>query len=209
MGFYLGGQRITGIGMLGPQSVYVDFVADYTSGYLYQLYANRLLIGTTQNPTGRRVIGQLMANVSPAPLSFIRVDAADWNTDFGPFLNRQPWNRFLLEWSVTSQANLDHFDLVMGDASGGAIDLTNVLAKVPAQTPPANYSFQLDPLPAGTWNFGIVPRGTTTPNGIEGTPMTVSIPVVLPPKDVTPQSNGKRFTFSSTTGGNVTIGFNY
>ena len=208
MSYYLGGQTVVNAGWLSPTAVFLDFVTTYASGFVWQLYANRLLIGSTRKPGQTRVVGQLMANVSPAPLTLVRVDAANFNTDYSAFLPAKPWNRFELLWTTSASVGVDHFDIVSGRTAGAAVDSTNVLAKVPFIGDGA-YSFQLDPLPAGNWNLGVIPRSNSTPLGTAGTMLTTAIVVVLPPNDIVLNSQtGQRFSLSAS-GGVVTASFVY
>jgi hypothetical protein len=202
--FFLGGFRITKVGWLGTQSVYCDFVSEFTSGWVFQLYANRKLIGSTREPRTRRVVGQLYANNSPSPLTMLRVPPDQFDTDYGQQIPRQPWNRFALNWSTSGSSGIDHFDIVSGVNPGDPIDLENVLAKVPF-TVDGDYSFEPDPVIAGTWNYGVVPRDASLPAGTAGTPLTSSVTVVLPPDDVTPAADGNRFSVAAVTG-TVTVG---
>lgn len=60
--WYLGGHTIVGVGWEGPRAVRVDFVSQYLTGWQWQLYAGRKLIGVTTLPTARSVVGQLLVD---------------------------------------------------------------------------------------------------------------------------------------------------
>lgn len=202
--YYLGGHTITGAGWVGPQAVYVDFVSVET-GCVWQLYANRLLIGASRIPGERRVIGHLTPSLSPAPLTLVRVDKASQFTDYGPELPLEYFNRFEMLWSTSGSAHIDHFDIVGGRTPGGAVDTTNILGKVNFAGD-GNYKWQLDPFSAGgTWNFGVLPRDAA---GNAGTLVQSALVVAMPPADVKPNIKGNRFTLAAEAG-TVTATFHY
>lgn len=204
MSFYLGGFRLVGIGWLSARAVYCDFVSPLGQGNLWQLYANRTLIGATTTAGERRVVGHFLPSISPAPLSLVRIDLADQFTDFGPLLPLEYFNQYELVWTTSGSVDVDHFDIVEGDSVGGSVDTANVLATVPF-TGDGTYRFQLDPFPAGgTWNLGIVAKDAA---GNAATPATNSLVVHMPPPDIKP---GPRSRFSVTSvAGVVTASFNY
>lgn len=207
--YYLGGMTITKTGWLGPQAVFVDFVSTYTTGWLWQLYANRSLIGHTVAPTERRVVGQLQPSDSPAPLTLVRVDPANARTNYGASLPALPWNRYALQWSAASYpADADHFEITGATVAGGAVDSENVIGNVPCIGDGA-YQFVLPPFrTAGTWTFSITPRDDASPSGNAGTASTVAIAVAVPPPDLEFQADGNRFT-ASIAAGVLTVGFSY
>jgi hypothetical protein len=208
MSFFLGGFRIAKMGLVGPQSVYCDIISAFTEGWVYQLYANRKLIGATREPNGRRIVGQLVGSISPAPLTVVRVENSQFDTDYGQSLPRAPWNRYALYWTVSGSVGVHHFDIVRGVGPGDPVDDTNVLARV-AFAGDGDYSFEPDALPAGDWNFGIVPRSDSLPSGIAGTSLTSLVTVVLPPDDVAPDpATGRRFSVASVAGA-VAVGIGY
>lgn len=206
---FLGGHRITGLGWAGPQAVYVDFVSQHESGWLWQLYANRKLIGSTTTPLMRRIVGQLLPTRIPAPLTLVRVDEANRTTDYGALLPPQPWNRFRLRWSgVGLDSDTDHFDIIGATGPGVVPDPEFVLARVP-YTGPVAYAFDLAPLSqSGAWQFGIVARDRCLPLGNAGDQTDVTIHAAVIPPDVRQDIDGNRFTLDAVEGF-VTADFAY
>jgi hypothetical protein len=205
---YLGGQTIVAAGWLGPQSVYVDFDSDYTTGWQWQLYANRTLIGITRLTTDRRIVGQLVTSGVPAPLTLLRVPSADVMTDFGATIPSGAWNRYLLSWTASSSdADLDHWDITAGAAPGDEPDPANVIARVPYYGD-RDYSFVLPGLSQpGTWKFAVTPRDNAKPLGNAGTPVVVTIVAAVPPPDLA-FSGDARFT-AAVAAGVLTASFAY
>jgi hypothetical protein len=198
---YLGGMTIVAAGWLGPQAVFVDFVSQYAVDWLWQLYANRTLIGATGSSGERRIVGQVLSDAIPAVLTLLRVDAADIAVDFGSTLPSGPWNRYALQWTASgSSADLDHWDVTQGANPGDAPDPTNIIARVPYYGD-RDYSFVLPPFTAiGTWNYAVTPRDNAKPLGNAGTPVVVSVATSTPPPDVQLNADGSRFTPSITAG---------
>lgn len=198
---FLGGQTITGMGWAGRHAVFVDFVSQYTTGFLWQLYANRKLVGTAESPRQRRIIGQVVPSPVPYPLTLVRVSSDDVLTDYGSVLPSQAWNRHRLSWTAPGlSANTDHFDVISGNAPGEAPDPDNVIARVPyyGDVP---YSYQLSAISeAGDWQFGIVPRDNALPLGNAGDETDVTVTVVVMPADLSQDINRNRFSLSAAAG---------
>ncbi len=209
MSWFLGGQTIVGAGWVGPRAVVVDFVSEYTSGWHWQLYAGRTLIGVTLSSASRQVVGQLIVDAVPAPLTLIRVDAANRTTDFGALLPAVPWNRYRLNWSVESYpGDTAHFDILASPAAGEAVDETEPVARVPFRGD-GDYSHSLNPFPtAGDWDFRIVPRDNALPLGNAGTPTDITITAETPPPDLAIDSDGNRFTLT-VDDGELVAAFSY
>lgn len=209
MGYQLGGMTITNTGWLGPQAVYVDFVSTYTSGYLWQLYANRTLIGVTTLPSERRIVGMLQPSGVPAVLTLLLVPTAEVLIDYGQQIPAGPWNRYLLEWTeAAGDADLDRWEITSGVNPGDEPDPTNVLGAVPYYGDRA-YSFALPPLDLpGPWKYAVTPRDNAKPNGNAGTPVVVEIEAATPPPDVAFNDDGTRFSVS-ITGGVLTASFTW
>lgn len=209
MSWYLGGMTIVGVGWAGAQAVWVDFVSQYTSGWRWQLYANRTLIGITDAPGERRIIGQLPPTDIPFPLTLIRVLESDALTDYGDELPAQPWNRYRLRWSGAGlAADTHHFDVIGAAGPGEAADASLVVARVP-YVGNIDYSHELVAVTeSGTWQFGIVPRDDALPLGNAGTVATVNVEAVVMPPDVEQDADGNRFTLSAEAGV-VTASFQY
>ena len=208
MSFFLGGHTIIKAGWAGPQAVYVDFRTSHTGDWLWQLYANRRLVGATQVPSVRRCIGQLRSDGAHAPLTLIRVDADNVLTDYGPQLPRQPWNQFTLAWMAAGYpADANHFQITGAVVAGGAVEPTNEIALVPF-VGDGPYSFRLPPIgAAGLWPFALTPRDDAEPAGNAGNVLEVTINALVPP-DVRFDADGNRFTLSAVDGC-VTASFSY
>jgi hypothetical protein len=210
--YFLGGMTPIAAGWVNPMVVYVDFVSQYDEGWLWQLYSNRTLIGATGIQSERRVYGQVVASDLPSPLTLVRVDHDNVLTDYGPFLPHPPWlpsNGYRMEWnSAGMSADTDHFDIIRSSAAGEAIDLTNVLGRVPF-TGDGDYTFELPAFSEnGTWAVGLVPRDGTFPLGNPGATVQESIIVATPPPDVVIQEDGSRFSVV-IAGGILTANFVY
>lgn len=204
--FFLGGFSIVKTGWLSTRAVYLDFATDLTGQYLYQLYENRSLIGATRRTGERRVVGQLIPSISPAPLSLIRVDASDGKTDFGSLLPLDYFNRFELVWTSSGSSDVNYWQIVAGAGPGIAVSANNVIGRVPFTGDGVTYSWQLDSIDLpGTWNYGVVPVDN---GGATGSLVSSSVIVALPPADVTPDVNGNRFTVTAVSGVG-SVGFSY
>ncbi|HEY0981464.1 hypothetical protein [Schlesneria sp.] len=200
---YLGGFQITDVGWLGPQAVYCDFDSPYVDGWLWQLYANRTLIGSTRLPSERRVVGQLVPSISPTPLTLVRIAVGDINVDYGNQIPRQPWNRFRLRWTTSGSANVARFAVKRSAVPGGPASL--FVAYVPFSGD-GEYSFDPEPVDgSGVWTYAIVPEDTA---GSEGAPISSAVSVMLPPDDVSADDAGKRFTVNVSAGVS-TVAFRY
>lgn len=201
MAFFLGGMRIVNSGWMGYRAVFVDFVSSHRSGFVFQLYANRTMIGRTTLATERRIIGQLVDEDSPAPLTLIRVDSGNALTDYGPQIPQRPWNRFNLQWSASSfPADAACFEITGSTEADGAIDPENVIARVPFNGDGA-YQYALPPIArSGDWQYAVTPRDNSMPLGNAGTSQTVTVAAVVPPPDVVMDQDGKRFTLTADEG---------
>lgn len=207
--WYLGGHTIVAAGWVGPRAVYVDFVSQYTAGWHWQLYAGRKLIGATTSSTARMVTGQLIVDDAPAPLTLVRVDAANRTTDYGDLLPVLPWNRFILLWTVSGYpADAHHFDVLQSPAAGEPVDTDEPIARVPFRGN-GSYNYPPAPLPtAGEWNFRIVPRDNALPLGNAGTATDISITAAIAPADVPFDADGNRFSLSVDEG-DLVAAFSY
>ena len=197
MSFYLGGHTPIAAGWAGPRAVYVDFVSDYLTGWHWQLYAGRTLIGVTKSTTNRRVVGQLLADDAPASMLLIRVDAANRLTDYGASLPDVPWHRFALEWTASGYpVDASHWDLAASNAAGEDVDAENIIARIEYRGD-MDYRFVLPPLPtAGAWKYRLTPRDNALPLGNAGTAANITIDAEIPPPDVALLSDGNRFTMA-------------
>jgi hypothetical protein len=209
---YLGGMTIVSAGWLGPQAVYVDFITQYEvgDGWLFQLYANRTLVGATAWQDERRIIGQVLPSGVPTVLTLLRVDAEQITTDFGSIIPAGPWNRYQLRWSESGGSpDLHHWDITQGADAGDSPDPSNVIGRVPYYGD-RDYSFVLPPFETpGTWKYAITPRDDAQPLGNAGTPVEVDVVAAVPPPDVAFEGEDTpRFT-ASIAGGVLTAAFSW
>lgn len=210
MGWYLGGQMTVRTGWLSPTAVYVDFVSGYETGWLWQLYANRKLIGRTVSPGDRRIVGQLNASPAPAPLTLIRVAPEFLLTDYGAELPRMPWNRFGVSFEAATDPDVDtkKFEITGSAAAGEAVDPDNLLLTEPF-VGVGVYRVELPPLAgSGVWTYAITPRDDALPLGNAGTAEEFEIDAIVMPPDVRMDADGNRFSLSSA-GGLVTVDFEF
>jgi hypothetical protein len=210
MTWYLGGQMTFKTGWLAPTVVYVDFLSDFVEGWLWQLYANRKLIGRTTSPGTRRIVGQLNESNVPAPLTLIRVAPENILNDYGPELPRMPWNRFAVSFEADADPDLDttKFEITGSAAAGEAVDPDNVLVTEPF-VGLGVYRVELPPLGgSGLWTYEITPRDNAQPFGNAGTPQEFEIDAIVMPPDLRMDEDGNRFTLSAEAGV-VTVGFEF
>ena len=70
-----------------------------------------------------------------------------------------------------------------------------------------DYRFLLPPLTAGgAWEYAVVPRDGSLPEGNAGTPATVTIDAAVYPPDLTRQADGSRFSIA-VDAGDLVLGF--
>ena len=204
----LGGFKITNVGWAGRSSIYVDFTAEDTDK-CFQLYVNRKLVGVTGGVIERRVSGQVWdAHQSAAPINLMRVDSAERFTDFGDDLEREPWNRYVLSFTVPADyaADTHHFEILA--ASTPETEPTEVVANVP-YVGPRTYTVDLPGIPTihldqpvsatersrwQNWLYRVVPRDNAVPAGNAGDETDITIPALIYPADlVIRESDGNRF----------------
>lgn len=202
---FLGGLTITSIRWDGIRAIGIAFDSVYTDRVV-QLYGGRRLIGCTRAPSDRRVVGQLLPTLVPAPLTLLAVLPEDRAVDFGTQLPDRPWNRYALEWSaVDYPADAKWFDVLAGTAPGES-PATFRVARVPFLGN-TDYRFLLPPLTAGgAWEYAVVPRDGSLPEGNAGTPATVTIDAAVYPPDLTRQGDGSRFSIA-VDAGDLVLGF--
>lgn len=208
MSAFLGGFAITFIGWAGPNAVDVRF-STLETGWLYQLYAGRTRIASTQLSTERRLVGQLFPDDTPTPLTVVRVSVADRLTNFGPRLPAWPWNRFRLAWSASSYpADTRYWDILASPAAGEAVDANNLVGRV-LFAGDGDYQFAAPPLASsGEWTYRVTPRDQTFPAGNAGDSEEVAVNALVLPKDVTEDADGNRFSLIAA-GGNLVAAFEY
>jgi hypothetical protein len=199
--YYFGGLTAYRTGWLGPRAVYVDFLSEYATGWVYQLYAGRRLIGATAAPRERRVSGQLLVDDAPCPLTLLRVRPGLRGHDFGHLLPPLPWHRYRLTWTAADYPpDATAFEITANRSAGAPVDPSHVLALVPysGEQP---YDFDLPPLAsAGLWVVRITPRDDAEPNGNPGPAVEVQVQAHLPPADVRPRDDRERFSLRVAAG---------
>lgn len=194
-------------GWNGRSSIYVDFVSAATDK-LFQLYANRKLIGVTTAFAQRRVSGQVWdAHLSAAPINMMAVDPDEAFTDFGDDLEEKPWNRYVLSFTVPAGYDSDtkYFEILK--ASDFDTTPTEVVANVP-YVGPKTYLVELPAIPAipldqpvsanessrwQDWLYRVVPHDDASPTGNGENETDVTIPALIFPADLSLQTNGSRF----------------
>lgn len=201
MSHFLGGHRVTYYGFLAPGSIYVDFISEYESGFLWQLYENRVLVGRTYDPKARRVWGQIRQTDIPLPLTLVRVSPDDAQTDFGDALPLQPWNRFYLRWNGAASSDATRFEITSSTTPGGAVNPANSVARVTYEGA-RSYERRLPTLRrSGLWNFAITAHDNTKPNGNPGLSIPASVSAIVMPPDVKlNRTTGHRFEVSVAGG---------
>lgn len=207
MSALLGGFLITSAAWLDSQTIEVRFSSTYTDRY-HQLYSGRTLIGVSSTFAARAVSGPFEGSHWPEPLQLVAVTADDRHTDFGSNLPPRPYNRVKLGWTTAGWTDAESIEVIAGDVAGGAVDTSNVLARVPFD---ANrvYDFLTAPLPgSGTWNFEVAGRDETVPNGNRGNALAIALAIDAHPPDVALNGNGTRLT-AAVAAGVLTVGFAY
>lgn len=209
MSAYLGGFDITNIRWGGTHAIIVTVSTDYTDRY-FQLYAGRRLIGITNAPAERDVIGQLARAHCPHPLTVVMVSGEDRLTDFGAQLPKRPFNQFHVSWTAeTYPADATWFEITACTEADGAIDPTNVITRI-AYIGDGDYEFTLPPINApGTWSYRITPRDDAVTEGNATEYTDISADALPYPPDVA-TVDGQRLTATIDAGVlTVTFAFNW
>jgi len=195
------GFEITGVDALSDSSIRVRFTSVYDDAYLYQLYVGRTLVGVTDGPLDRSVIGQYFPGTYPETIQLLAVDPSDRTTDYGEDLPDRPYNRVKITYSTASMtADTELVEVSSGTEPEGAVDEDNIIA---TDFYPGSGTFSLvtDPLgPGGTWNFEVAGRDGTEPEGNRGTALELSATIKAHPPDLEPDVNGDRFTVEAVAG---------
>lgn len=190
----MGGHRITGASWVGPNAIAVEFAAS-ADGLLRQLYAGRTLIGVTEHPDDREVIGQLIQSEWPQDLILVAVDTEDRTTDYGDTFGVGPWNAVRIRVSTSSYpADAARLEITSGTTAGGAVDDANVIGQIIFEGD-TTYEFLSQPLgDSGTWNLEVTPYDD---KGNAGTALATSVALISRPQDVVLQDDDTRlFDFS-------------
>lgn len=195
------GTEITGVYAIGASTIQVTFESVYEDLYLYQLYVGRTLVGVTDGPLDRQVIGAWWPSLYPEMIQILAIDPSDRNTDFGDDLPDRPYNRVKITYTTTGMpADTELIEIAAGTEPGGAVDETNLVA---SEFFPGSGTFTsiTDPLgPGGEWNFEVAGRDGTAPDGNRGTPLELAVTIKAIPPDLVADENGDRFTVTADTG---------
>lgn len=215
-----GGFKMWNAGWNGRSSIYVDFVSAQTDK-LFQLYANRKLIAVTTSYAERRVAGQVWdAHLSASPINLLAVSPDESFTDYGDDLEEEPWNRYVLSFTVPADYDADTKFFEILKASAFDTSPTEVVANVPYVGPktylvdlPAIPTLPLDqPVSANEpsrwqdWIYSVVPHDDASPAGNSGTPTNITIPALIFPADLVLREDGNRFGIA-LTGSALTISY--
>lgn len=194
-GPFLGGFRITGGLWISTAAVMVQFESTYDDLFDYQLYAGRSLIGVTDNPADRQVVGQLLPSDWPQHLTLLAVEPGERLTEYGSLLPRRPYNKARLPFSVSGWPDdAKYLDLVAGTAPGGAVDADNRLERL-LFAGDRDYVLYSPPMPgSGTWNFQVLGRDDKRPEGNAGEGVALQADLLAHPPDVPIDADGLRFT---------------
>lgn len=200
--------RIVDAGWISAVGLMVRFASTYGTEYFHQLYAGRTLIGVTNAPSDRVVLGELQASHYPQPLQLVAVTPDDRLTDFGPSLPPRPYNRVKLGWTTSGWTDAERIEISAGTVAGGAVDLTNVLEKMHFDENRV-YSYTTPPMPgSGTWNFQVAGRDDTEPLGNRGTALAIPCGITAHPPDVALADDGTRLAVQ-VAAGIATVSFTY
>ena len=198
---YLGGIQISGMEWLASHSLLVRFRSTYGTTYLYQVYAGRTLLGATHNPASRSIVVNLLPTEYPQAIYLLAVETDQRLTDYGPELPIRPFNRVRLTFTASAwPADAKFIDITAGTVPGGAVDDDNLLERL-LYDADREYEVTTDPFgPTGTWNFEVVGRDDTEPDGNAGTPLALSQAILTHPQDVQLDADGHRFSLSVAAG---------
>jgi hypothetical protein len=182
-----------------------DLVVSWTStapgGTTYQLYvAGRLTWW------GTALSARIPAPSVAASVEVGTVGAGEDRTDFSGSLPALPANHVRLGWTGGGSVatTVAGFRVYGSAVAGGAVDLTKVLATIPAHTtdPIApSYSWTSGPLGAGVWSFQVVPFDTA--GNACSSPGTVSATITAPPQPPAADGRGVRLSYTFNAGTRV------
>lgn len=205
---YLGGHKIDSATWLDSHSIVVRFTSTYTDK-LFQLYAGRTLIGTTDNYDDRIIVGSLFPSDWPQALQMLAVDSDEVTTDFSSSLPDRPYNRAKVSATVSSWTGAKYISVYSGTTPGGSVDTSEPIYTELYDTDrtydmvvPAVGTFE----GSGTWNLEVIGRDDKEPAGNIGTAKTLTVSVLSAPPDVPVQADGSRLTVAAETG-TATIDF--
>jgi len=194
----------------------VSWVSLELPGTWYQLYVNGQLTHWTQH---------LYTHISYPTTSEIfvvgAVPAVMAATDFSASLPPTPQRRIELTWLGGRYLALDiaGFNVYLGDAPGGAVDYTRIVATVPAYsghqildgygeggygeggygTSATTYEWISDPVAAGTWNVAV--KSIDLLGNESSSALTGSVVIGGPPEPPARDTGGSRlhYTYNAST----------
>tara|TARA_B110000263_G_C15049791_1_gene392448 strand:+ start:47 stop:682 length:636 start_codon:yes stop_codon:yes gene_type:complete len=205
---YIGGWRFSTIEWSGLNTIRVEFSATGWANRYFQAYVGRKLVNVTRTPAQRSIEIELPID-GVSPIALIVVEADDRATDYGHLLCWRPWNSYCVKWlAPAATGDLSHFDVLVSETAGGPYTST-VIGRVDYDATLTDYTFDLpDFAESGDWEITIVPRDDASPSGNAGTVSTLTLAVVVYPKDLALDPNGDRFTFDVVSG-TLTADFAY
>lgn len=205
----LGGFRIVSVEWATSNAIRVRFTTSYGSTYLYQLYAGRCLIGVTQSPLNRAIVGQLLPSDYPVPLQLVAVDRANILVDYGARLPPRPYNRVMISFDASGfPADSKWVDVTSSTAPGGAVDDDNLIAREEYDGD-RSYTVLSEPLGgSGLWSFEAFGRDNKLTGGNKGAVLELSQTILAHPPDVVADANGKRLT-GTVAAGALSVDFTY
>ncbi len=202
---YLGGFRIVRAAWLNRHSLQVRFASTWGENYYHQIYAGRSLVGVTNSPSDRVVIGAVKPSLWPQHLTLLAVSPTRKETNYGDALPRRPYNRARLRFTVSGYpSDAEFLDVTAGTVPGGAVSAGNRIARVLYDVD-REYEVLSPPLAgSGTWNFAVQGVDDKPDTGNAGASAAIAAPGILAhPPDV-PQTNSVRVS-ASIAGGIATL----
>lgn len=195
---YLGGSKILRWRWVSRRAGEIVFSSIHDD-LCHQVYLGRTLSGIAEIGD-RSAVVQAFPSPWPQPVEIIAVDAELKETDLGYWIASRAWNRVKLSWHADSYpSDAAFFDVTGGAAAGDAVDSDNLIARVPYDTD-REYSSVTPPRGGtGTHNFEIAARDSRGTGNL-GPAAAVNVSLLVHPKDVVPDSVGKRLAVSVASG---------
>ena len=196
----LGGLRMLDAVYTSPTAIRVTFETTYDD-QLYQLYAGRMLIGSTGDLDERAITGQLVPSFYPQHLTIVAVDPAERFTDYGDDLPKRPYNRVRLRFTTSgSPSDIKFLDIEAAEEPDGAVVSGNRIGRLLFDTD-RQYEFLTDPLPGtGNWAFEVFARDDKPADGNAGASLALDTDVLAYPPDVELAGDGTRFSVAIEAG---------
>ena len=203
---FRGGHKIISASWLDSHSLRVRFSTTYTDK-LYQLYAGRSLIGRSETPSARAVIGTLQPSLWPEHIQLLAVDPDDINNDYGALLPDRPYNRARVNVTTVGWTDAKYLDVNAGLAPGGGVNADNRIHRELFDTN-REYAFLTPTFPgSGTWNLEVFGRDDKPLDGNAGDAIALQVKVLSHPPDVQLRSDRTRLAVT-VDAGDATVNFN-